>query len=344
MGFQSHSSVAATVVIATCNRLSHLAAAVEALERQTFDNFEILVVENGPESGAGAFCAAKRVRYVHEPRIGLSSARNTAARSAHGDVVAFIDDDAIPEDDWLHRLLAGFDDPRVGGVTGTIRYMQSYRNDRIMSDDVAPGSETTRSAELFDQSTERWFEKACFGGIGDGSNMAFRRALIGKSIRFDERLGRGQLLDGGEDHVVLANVIQRGYAVAHLPDAVVRHPAPADPQSRRTLRLANLRTSIAYVIHLVAEYPAQRGAIAAFLMRAVLRRLAGFARRNPDATPRSGSIRAAIAGAFLYWRARRSWRDRGGSESAQPLSTLSQRNRHHKSSFAQARAVNSRTP
>jgi hypothetical protein len=54
---------------------------------------------------------------------------------------------------------------------------------------------------VVDRQTPAWFERANFGGIGDGGNMAFRRYAFAVWPGFDVRLGRGALLHGGEEHL-----------------------------------------------------------------------------------------------------------------------------------------------
>jgi cellulose synthase/poly-beta-1,6-N-acetylglucosamine synthase-like glycosyltransferase len=60
------------------------------------------------------------VRYVVEPLVGLSRARNRGARACDSEIVAFLDDDALPEPEWLSGLLREFEDPLVMAVTGRI--------------------------------------------------------------------------------------------------------------------------------------------------------------------------------------------------------------------------------
>lgn len=298
----------ATVVVCTRDRPEHLLACLDALKRQSCARFDILVVENGAASGAYDICKRTGAGYLHEPVAGLSRARNAGTRAARGEIVAFIDDDAIPDADWLENLLVAFDDPAVGGATGTIRYMKSYGDSRVMSEEEAPDTVTDRAQAVFSGETRRWFTAACFGGIGDGSNMAFRRALFGNAVNFDERLGRGRLLDGGEDHVIFVSLIEGGHRIAHLPGAVIRHPAPADPELRRARQYHGLRTTIAYLIFLLIEFPAHRAEIAGFLARAVLRRVTGIARANAGRMPRGLALKAIISGPLLYWRALQGWR------------------------------------
>jgi glycosyltransferase involved in cell wall biosynthesis len=297
-----------TVVICTRNRPEHLLACLAALKRQTYVRFDILVVENGPASDIHEICKRNGVGYLHEPAQGLSRARNAGTRAARGEIVAFIDDDALPEADWLERLLTAFDDETVGGVTGTIRYMKAYGESRFMSHEEALETFAHRPQAIFDRETRGWFSAACFGGIGDGSNMAFRRALFGRSVRFDERLGRGRLLEGGEDHVILVSFISRGHRVVHCPAAAVRHPFPADPDVRCAKQYRDLRTTIAYLIFLLVEFPEHRAEIAGFLVRAVLKRVSGIARSNAGRMPRGLALKAIVRGPLLYWRALQGWR------------------------------------
>lgn len=300
----------ATVVVCTRNRPEHLVACLAALKRQTCARFDILVVENGAVTGVYDICTRNGVGYLHEPVPGLSRARNAGTRAARGEIVAFIDDDAIPGADWLENLMAAFEDPAVGGATGTIRYMKAYGDSRVMSDEEAPDNITDRPQTVFSRETLRWFTAACFGGIGDGSNMAFRRALFGHAVHFDERLGRGRLLDGGEDHVIFVSLIKGGHRIAHRPGAVIRHPSPADPELRRARQYQCLRTTIAYLVFLLIEFPAHRTEIAGFLARAVLKRIPGIARGNAGRMPRSLALKAIALGPVLYWRALQGWRDR----------------------------------
>jgi len=298
----------ATVVICTRNRPEHLRACLTALRGQTCTRFDILVVENGAACGAYDICRRAGAGYLLEPVPGLSRARNAGTLAARGDIVAFIDDDAIPEADWLENLTAAFDDESVGAATGTIRYMKAFDDSRFMSAEDAPDSSARKPDAIFDRYTRRWFTAACFGGIGDGSNMAFRRALLGRSIRFDERLGRGRMLDGGEDHVIFVSIINDGHRIAHVPAAMVRHPFPADPEVRNARQYHGLRTSIAYLIFLLNEFPGHRAEVAGFILRAVLKRALGVDRSRSGRIPRGLALKAIVCGPLLYWRALQSWR------------------------------------
>jgi glycosyltransferase involved in cell wall biosynthesis/GT2 family glycosyltransferase/predicted SAM-dependent methyltransferase len=110
-----------SVVVSTYNRATGLRAVLEGLRHQTHDDFEVVVV-NGPSTDDTARVLdeyADRIRIGDCPEQSLTVSRNVGIALASGDVVAFIDDDAIPEPAWLADLLAGYGDD-VGGAGGIV--------------------------------------------------------------------------------------------------------------------------------------------------------------------------------------------------------------------------------
>jgi len=208
-----------TVVVCTRNRPEALDRCLAALARQTHPDFDVLVVDNAPADDR-AVAAARRqgARYLVEPAAGLSRARNTGARACASDVVAFIDDDAVPDPSWLAHLAAGFGDPAVAVVTGrTLPLDHAGATAAADEGDLGP-----RRLRL-DRTHPRWFEMASFGGIGVGNNMAFRRLVFADWRGFDERLGRGAMLPGGEEHRAFVDLVEGGHTILYVPDAIVRH-------------------------------------------------------------------------------------------------------------------------
>lgn len=297
-----------TVVVCTRDRPRELERCLSALAEQRYANFDILVVDNGRGEGIAESCRTRGVACIREPQPGLTRARNLGARAARGDIVAYIDDDAVAEPEWLESLVRDFEDGRVAAVAGHTRYMQALGDSLEMTGEPAPHEGRVRARLVVDRGTRGWFTLACFGGIGDGNTMAFRRALLTSAVRFDERIGRGRLIDGGDEHVAFMSLIADGYRVAHAPDAVVRHPAPATAVAQRAKRRRDLRSSIAYLIFVADQFPAYRRDIARFLGQAAVKRTRGLG----GAAPRSPlslfeSLAAIAAGCRLYWRARKEW-------------------------------------
>ena len=298
-----------TVIVCTRDRPAELENCLAALEKENYPSFRVLVVDNATGTKARDICRPREITCIHAPGPGVGRAMNVGARAARGDVIAFIDDDAVPEPGWLDALVRDFADPTVAAVTGRIRFMKAQDDSRAMSTEEAPDGQICRPRGSFDKGTRDWFSVACFGGIGDGSNMAFRRNLFTELMAFDERLGRGRVLEGGVEHVAFMSVIARGYRVTHVPDAVVRHPFPATPALWRTRRARQLRTSIAYVMFLWVEFPKNRADLLRFLYRAVLKRILRMATGAPRPVhlSRWRALTAMAGGPLLYWKARREW-------------------------------------
>lgn len=298
-----------TVVVCTRNRPEALASCLDALARQRHAPSETLVVDNGTAPSVEDLCARWGARYAWEPRPGLCFARNTGVRLATGDIVAFIDDDAVPDRGWLQALIDGFSDSTVAGVTGTIGYVATSHGSRVLPAGSAPPRWPSRPREAFDRHSPNWFARACFGGVGDGSNMAFRRRVLVESPGFDNRLGRGRVLEGGDESVFFMALLALGHRLAHVPEAMVAHPFPGDTEALQARALRERRNAVAYFLFLWSDFPANRRDLARHLVGAVVRRL--WRRREPiGSMPRltmRQAWRAVREGISLFRKARREW-------------------------------------
>lgn len=302
----------ATVVVCTRDRPAQLEACLDALAAQSYPCSEILVVDNSATGSVADICRQRGVACIREPIPGLTRARNLGARAARTEIVAYIDDDAIAEPGWLEALAREFADARVAAVAGRTRYMKAW-GDQPMSEDDAPGEPGPRPRRVFDRDVDGWFALACFGRIGDGNTMAFRRRLLIEAVRFDERLGRGRLIESGDEHVAFMSLISDGHRVIHAPDAVVRHPMPAEPGRRHAKRIRDLRASMAYMLFLWLQFPGHRPDIARFLRAALRKRVS----RSPAVAPGPAgltipqTIAAVWHGVRVYLKARQEWLPHG---------------------------------
>jgi glycogen(starch) synthase len=109
-----------SVVINTMQRDKHLAVLLKSLFYQRYKNFEVIVVI-GPNSDESVKLCEKyktRLKILRCHEANLSQSRNIGISASAGDVVAFIDDDAIPEPDWLLRIATAFNSSSNVGVFG----------------------------------------------------------------------------------------------------------------------------------------------------------------------------------------------------------------------------------
>ena len=288
------------VVVCTRNRASQLERCLESLSRLSYPNFDVLVVDNAPLDDSTKEIAARgNVLYVSEPVPGLARARNTGAHRCNSEFLAYLDDDCVPEPSWLSELINGFSDPNVKAVTG-----------RILLDPVEAVSETPHALldnldlgpEPITLSREdpRWFEKANFGGIGNGGNMAFHRELFDVWPGFDERLGRGSDVPGGEEHYAFFNLVDRGYKVAYNPAAVVRHQVPSS-DALRTRQLQDSANAIAYMTFLFCGQPRYRRQIARYVGEALVGRRRAWRRDGDNGIVAvQQKLRDGLLGFFMY--------------------------------------------
>ncbi|KAA9013012.1 glycosyltransferase [Sphingobium limneticum] len=219
------SSLSASVVICTRDRPEELARCLASLPLQSFRPNEIVVVDNASRDGRTREVAIQAgVVYVREDRPGLDFARNTGAKAATGDIIAYTDDDVLLHPRWLENLVAAFDAPEIGAVTGLVlpaeletqaqRQFESFWSfgqgyDRV--DYPAADFALTSGAHVF----PAW-------KVGAGASMAFRRSVFEKVGYFDERLDVGQAGCSGDSEYwyrLLANRIDCRYE----PMAVAFH-------------------------------------------------------------------------------------------------------------------------
>ena len=245
----SRSAPSCTVIVCTRDRPGYLDQCLAALALVDYSNFDVLVVDNAPSDSRSRDVAARwNVRYLVEPRPGLSFARNAGCQASTADILAFLDDDSIPDSNWLRVLAAGFADPSVLAVTGRILPPGSQGPAGVRSN-VDLGPEPRR----FDKSDPLWFEKANFGGIGIGCNMAIHRRAFSIWSGFDERLGRGTPMHVGEESHAFFRLIEGGAVIAYLPEARVVHALPPLGD-----HLKDLSAAVPYMMLLFFESPYKR--------------------------------------------------------------------------------------
>jgi glycogen(starch) synthase len=123
LGLSATSEADISVVVATRDRATSLRSLLEALGQQTHTRFEVVVVP-GPCTDHTAQVIedfAERLKVVSCPEPNLSHARNLGIEASAGELIAFVDDDALPGAGWLSALAAGFgDDSGVAGVGGRV--------------------------------------------------------------------------------------------------------------------------------------------------------------------------------------------------------------------------------
>lgn len=242
-----------SVVICTRNRAEALVDCLRSVETQRSAPGEVIVVDNSDDGNARATCGQfPKVRYVREPRPGLSVARNTGVRLAREEIVAFTDDDVDVHPGWTGEIARAFSERNVDALTGLVLPARlDTPAQRAFQFDMG-GFGTTFVPLVFDH---RFFEETRPSGahvwkIGAGANMAFRRSVFDRVGLFDERLGAGAA-GCSEDSELWYRLLAKGGTCLYEPRAVVFHYHRADwPGLRRQIR-AYMK---GHVAALVAQY------------------------------------------------------------------------------------------
>jgi len=232
-----------SVCVATCGRptgLENLLGALESLEIPAGVKLRVVVVDNDSTGSAKAVCddmlarCAYSLRYVVEKRRGIPFARNAALAVAlsDSDFIAFIDDDEIPESDWLAELLRVQDYYRADVVTGPClpQYVEpppSWIVDGAFHETPRYPTGTLRHVAF--------------------THNALVRAVVFETLdcHFDESMA----LNGGDDEEFFARVFSAGFQIVWADNAIVRESIPASRSTWRWILQRGFRvgTSSAWV-------------------------------------------------------------------------------------------------
>jgi O-antigen biosynthesis protein len=199
------SSPTVSVVVCTFNGAATLADTLDGATGLRYPHYEVIVVDDGSSDSSAQIGEAFGVRVIRTENRGLSAARNRGAEAAAGEIVAYLDDDARPDPDWLTHLAAAFSDPRVGAAGGpNILPARSEPTAACVAN--APGGPT--HVLLSDRDAEHL----------PGCNLALRCSALLEIGGFDERFRVA-----GDDVDVCWRLADRGYRLAFSPGAVVLH-------------------------------------------------------------------------------------------------------------------------
>lgn len=215
-----------SVIIPCRTTGAELERCLDALEGVDYPNHEVLVITDEPSDDARA-----SVRYLSSGPVGPADKRDQGARESNGEVLAFIDDDAYPDQSWLKRAVEVFADSQVTAVGG-------------------PG--VTPEEDGFLARASGWISSSYLGGGFHRYRFVPRRArwvddypsmnfLVRRSA-FEGAGGFGTHFFPGEDTKLCLALVNNGGRIRYDPGVVVYH-------HRRDLILPHLRQTAQYGLH-----------------------------------------------------------------------------------------------
>jgi GT2 family glycosyltransferase len=251
-----------TVAVCTRDRPNDLARCLEALLQLPKPPLEILVIDNAPSHAATQqFVTALQpqhahLRYVQEPRPGLDWARNRAILEANGEILAFTDDDATVDSNWVQSLAQVFDqNPAVMAVTGLVIPAELETDAQVLFEQNGGfGKGFQPQWRHFPAGQRLHWSHLGTGNLGTGANMAFRRTVFQQIGGFDPALDVGTATQGAGDLEMFFRVLKAGYLLVYEPRAIVRHYHRREYGQLRT-QLANNGSVYAAFIRSAIAYP-----------------------------------------------------------------------------------------
>jgi len=209
-----------SVCICTLKRGELLSRTLAHLENQKTDGrftYSVVVADNDAMESARAVVASFSstshlpVKYCVEPQQNIALARNRALENADGDLIAFIDDDEFPVEDWLSRLFQTYLDSGAAGVLGPVE-------------------------PHFDEEPPQWVKKGGFfnrpryqtgyrvnWGQSRTGNVLFRKDILESlDVPF-----RSQFATAGEDMDFFRRAMEKGYSFVWCDEAVAYEVVPA---------------------------------------------------------------------------------------------------------------------
>jgi GT2 family glycosyltransferase len=215
-----------SVVICTRDRPAAAERCLTAIADGETKPLEVVLVDQGLMSHEVARAALERagVRFVHlriEPG-GTSRGRNAGIEVAEGTLIAFTDDDCMPDSSWLKHLVRAVES--TGAASGRVLPLPS--TDTSL---VAVSSRTSTRRARFDPDADAFPWE-----VGTGGNLLVRREFLAAIRGFNDALGPGTRYPAAEDIDLIDRLLAAGCSFTYEPDAVVLH----EMKSRRS-RLAS---------------------------------------------------------------------------------------------------------
>lgn len=219
-----------SVIICTYNREKYIRPLLESLAANDLpkSEYEILLVDNNCTDNTRAVCGefskdhpGLTFRYMTEPEQGLSAARNKGIREAHGELLVYVDDDALVDPNYLSEYVSHFaSHPETMAAGGPIIPLYETEEPKWMT----PYTKALLTGWMDFGKHVRHYPKGRYPG---GGNAAYRKEVFDKVGLFNTSLGRkGGSLMGSEEKDIFDKMHALGMEVMYLPGPVLHHIIP----------------------------------------------------------------------------------------------------------------------
>ena len=224
-------SIDISVILSTFNRADLLPGAIDALLQQDTQNvrFEVILVDNNSSDNTrevvGSYVRSHPglVRYIFDPKQGLSHGRNAGIANAKGNILAFTDDDVRVHRNWIDTLYRAFDEyPDAVYVGGQV--LPLWETPQPKWADFQLGSFAFQDYGKEPKAIDRDYQRCLIG-----ANLACRKGLIERVGGFDPATQRVKDGIGSlEDYEWQTRIWAEGLHGRYVPDVQVSAPVQAE--------------------------------------------------------------------------------------------------------------------
>ena len=238
-----------SIIINTYNRANVLEKTLASLAQLRWHHFEIIVISGPSEDGTLALLEKWQDRIKHAvcPYTNLSISRNQGLALASGDWLVFIDDDAMPEPDWLCRLAAYAHNPQIGAMGGFVidHTGRDYQAQYLVSDQfgVTQNHRQWLGTLLAHEKNPHDYPSLM------GVNTCFRREALQMIGGFDQAYAYYL-----EETDIVLRLIKAGWLVKTIPDALVHHKF-----ANSHIRHEKIVTSLYHILRSRAYFASRHG-------------------------------------------------------------------------------------
>lgn len=208
-----------SIVIVTKNRQKKLVNCLDALLKNNFKNAQLIIVDQSDEKNKQVLLKQKLnqfqdVLYINSKKTGKSKGLNLAIQNSTSPLLAFTDDDCIPNKDWIENIIKTFNqNEKITGIYGRTLPYQPKKNKGL----ICPS--------IFDKANAKYIKKPCkhWEEIGFGNNMAWRKNFFEKFGLFKEWLGPGSIGSNAEDAEISLRALINKQIIFYNPKILISH-------------------------------------------------------------------------------------------------------------------------
>lgn len=219
-----------TLIICTYNREKYIRSLLESIAKNDYPttDYEIVLVDNNCTDGTRCVCEQFAVahpeiafRYVVESEQGLSAARNKGIKETKGEIIIYVDDDALVDSDYIRIYAEHFTDhPDTMAAGGPIEPFYETKEPSWMS----PYTKALLTAWMNYGDKMREYPSGRYPG---GGNAAYRKEVFERVGLFNTELGRkGSALLASEEKDIFDKMKALGMKVMYLPTPILHHIIP----------------------------------------------------------------------------------------------------------------------